>query len=75
MKQALLPLLGVASFFAATRSASAQDVTLTIATVDTIDMIRMRQLSGYFTAVHPTIALNWITLNERALRQRVFTGF
>jgi len=73
MKQAVRTLLGVAIFFAATISASAQDVTLTIATVDNGDMIRMQKLSGNFTASHPHIALNWITLDENILRQRVTT--
>lgn len=73
MKQALLTLLGVASCFASTLPASAQDVTLTIATVDNADMVRMQALSDHFTSSHPNIALDWITLNEGLLRQRVST--
>lgn len=73
MKQTVCTLLGVAIFYAATISASAQNVTLTIATVDNVDMIRMQKLSGNFTASHPNIALNWIILDENILRQRVTT--
>jgi sorbitol/mannitol transport system substrate-binding protein len=73
MKQTVLTLLAVASLFAATISASAQDVTLTIATVDNVDMIRMKKLSSNFTAAHPDIELEWITYDETILRQRVST--
>jgi sorbitol/mannitol transport system substrate-binding protein len=73
MKQALLTLLVVATFYATASSVFAQDVTLTIATVDNVDMIRMQKLSGNFTASHPDVALNWITLDENILRQRVTT--
>ncbi|MDT3778098.1 sugar ABC transporter substrate-binding protein [Nitrospira sp. MA-1] len=73
MKPSVRILLGVVIFFAATISASAQDVTLTIATVNNGDMIRMQKLSGIFTASHPHIALTWITLDENILRQRVTT--
>jgi sorbitol/mannitol transport system substrate-binding protein len=73
MKRRFFTLLAVASLFAATFSASAQEVTLTIATVDNADMIRMQQLSSHFTDDHPNIALNWVTLDETILRQRVST--
>lgn len=73
MKQAVFILLGVAIFFVPTISASTQDVTLTIATVHNGDLIRMQKLSGNFTDSHPHIALNWITLDENILRQRVTT--
>lgn len=73
MKLSLLTLLIVAIFSVAAFAAPAQKVTLTIATVDNGDMIRMQKLSGNFTATHPNIALNWITLDENTLRQRVTT--
>lgn len=73
MKQALLTLLSVALLTVAATSALAQKVTLTIATVDNGDMIRMQKLSENFTTSHPNIALNWITLDENVLRQRVTT--
>ena len=47
--------------------------TLTIATVNNGDMIIMKQLSGEFEKAHPDIHLNWVTLEENVLRQRVTT--
>ena len=73
MKQALFTLLGVMIFSVAAHATPAQKVTLTIATVDNGDMIRMQELSAHFTAAHPHIALHWITLDESILRQRVTT--
>ncbi|TFL19095.1 ABC transporter substrate-binding protein [Jannaschia formosa] len=45
--------------------------TVTIATVNNGDMIRMQGLTDDFTAKHPDIALEWVTLEENVLRQRV----
>ncbi|APX89922.1 sugar ABC transporter substrate-binding protein [Brevirhabdus pacifica] len=45
--------------------------TLTIATVNNGDMIRMQGLTEDFTAKNPDIALEWVTLEENVLRQRV----
>ncbi|PZO78738.1 MAG: sugar ABC transporter substrate-binding protein [Mesorhizobium amorphae] len=45
--------------------------TLTIATVNNGDMIRMQQLTSDFTTKNPDIQLNWVTLEENVLRQRV----
>ncbi|MCO6050403.1 sugar ABC transporter substrate-binding protein [Mesorhizobium sp. RP14(2022)] len=47
--------------------------TLTIATVNNGDMIRMQKLAGEFTKANPDIQLNWVTLEENVLRQRVTT--
>ena len=47
--------------------------TLTIATVNNGDMIRMQGLTDDFTAKHPDIKLEWVTLEENTLRQRVTT--
>ncbi|QKJ86196.1 sorbitol/mannitol transport system substrate-binding protein [Paramixta manurensis] len=49
------------------------ETTLTIATVNNGDMIRMQKLTSDFTAKHPDIKLNWVTLEENILRQRVTT--
>ena len=65
-------LLGAAALCAAL-PASAQDTTLTIATVANPDMERMRALSGAFTAENPDVALEWEVLDENTLRQRVTT--
>ncbi|MEZ5778036.1 MAG: sugar ABC transporter substrate-binding protein [Paracoccaceae bacterium] len=56
-----------------TAAVSAQAETLTIATVNNGDMIRMQGLTDDFTAKHPDIELNWVTLEENALRQKVTT--
>jgi sorbitol/mannitol transport system substrate-binding protein len=45
--------------------------TLTIATVNNGDMIRMQKLSADFSKKHPDIKLNWVTLEEADLRQQV----
>ncbi|WP_227421821.1 ABC transporter substrate-binding protein [Pacificispira spongiicola] len=57
--------------FGMVSSASAE--TLTIATVNNGDMIRMQKLSEDFTAQNPGIDLDWVTLEENVLRQRVTT--
>ncbi|HET7412941.1 MAG TPA: extracellular solute-binding protein, partial [Pararhizobium sp.] len=51
----------------------AHAVTLTIATVNNGDMIRMEKLSGDFKKKNPDIDLKWVTLEENVLRQRVTT--
>ena len=47
--------------------------TLTIATVNNSDMIRMQQLANIFEARNPDIKLNWTVLEENDLRQRLTT--
>ncbi|NHW99463.1 ABC transporter substrate-binding protein [Pseudomonas koreensis] len=47
--------------------------TLTIATVNNSDMIRMQKLSKTFESEHPEIKLNWVVLEENVLRQRLTT--
>ncbi|AZE23489.1 Various polyols ABC transporter, periplasmic substrate-binding protein [Pseudomonas chlororaphis subsp. aureofaciens] len=47
--------------------------TLTIATVNNSDMIRMQKLSKAFESEHPEIKLNWVVLEENVLRQRLTT--
>ncbi|CAA6806496.1 MAG: Various polyols ABC transporter, periplasmic substrate-binding protein [uncultured Thiotrichaceae bacterium] len=46
---------------------------LTIATVNNGDMVRMQKLTDDFAAKHPGIELEWVTLEENILRQRVTT--
>ncbi|WP_153772118.1 sugar ABC transporter substrate-binding protein [Labrenzia sp. CE80] len=46
---------------------------LTIATVNNGDMIRMQKLADDFTAKNPDIELEWLTMEENVLRQRVTT--
>ena len=47
--------------------------TLTIATVNNSDMIRMQKLAKTFESEHPDIKLNWVVLEENVLRQRLTT--
>ncbi|WP_022972876.1 ABC transporter substrate-binding protein [Xanthomonas maliensis] len=54
-------------------NAAARQDTLVIATVNNGDMIRMQKLTADFTAQHPDIKLEWVTLEENVLRQRVTT--
>lgn len=57
-------------FFAT--AASAQDTTITIATVNNGDMIRMQGYTDLFTE-QTGIGVEWVTLEENVLRQRVTT--
>ena len=47
--------------------------SITIATVNNGDMIRMQTLTDDFTSKNPDIQLNWVTLEENVLRERVTT--
>ena len=69
MRKSPLLLVCLASLFAASASAE----SLTIATVNNGDMIRMQRLADDFTAKNPDIELDWVTLEENILRQRVTT--
>lgn len=46
---------------------------ITIATVNNGDMVRMQKLTGEFTKKHPGITVEWVTLEENILRQKVTT--
>ncbi|UOM34605.1 sugar ABC transporter substrate-binding protein [Acuticoccus sp. I52.16.1] len=64
-------LIGASSVLALGIAAQAQ--TVTIATVNNGDMIRMQALADHFTEANPGIDLEWVTLEENTLRQRVST--
>ncbi|MQB20017.1 sugar ABC transporter substrate-binding protein [Agrobacterium tumefaciens] len=64
-------LLGACSALALSGLASAE--TLTIATVNNGDMIRMQGLTKEFTDKNPDIHIEWVTLEENVLRERVTT--
>lgn len=64
-------LLGACSALAFSGLASAE--TLTIATVNNGDMIRMQGLTKEFTDKNPDIHIEWVTLEENVLRERVTT--
>ncbi|NRG16272.1 sugar ABC transporter substrate-binding protein [Rhizobiales bacterium] len=64
-------LLGAVSLGVMTGLVHAE--TITIATVNNGDMIRMQKLTDDFTAKNPDIDVEWVTLEENVLRQRVTT--
>jgi sorbitol/mannitol transport system substrate-binding protein len=64
-------LLGACSALAFSGAAFAE--TITIATVNNGDMVRMQKLTDDFTAKNPDIELQWVTLEENVLRERVTT--
>ncbi|MEO3386957.1 sugar ABC transporter substrate-binding protein [Mesorhizobium sp. CAU 1741] len=64
-------LLGACATIALSQASFAE--TITIATVNNGDMIRMQRLTDDFTAKHPDIELEWVTLEENVLRERVTT--
>ena len=49
------------------------ETKITVATVNNGDMIRMQGLMSDFNAKHPDIMVNWVTLEENVLRQKVTT--
>lgn len=71
MKYLARALYSTAALSLMTTAAAAEKIT--IATVNNGDMVRMQQLTDDFTAKHPDIELEWVTLEENILRQRVTT--
>ena len=65
-------LVAAASTLAFVSFANAE-TTLTIATVNNGDMIRMQGLTDDFTKANPDIKLEWVTLEENVLREKVTT--
>jgi sorbitol/mannitol transport system substrate-binding protein len=53
--------------------AATAETTITVATVNNGDMIRMQGLMDGFNAKHPDIKVEWVTLEENVLRQKVTT--
>jgi sorbitol/mannitol transport system substrate-binding protein len=72
MKPLLTGVFGAFAFAALATTALAE-TTLTIATVNNGDMIRMQGYTDDFTAANPDVKLNWVTLEENDLRQKVTT--
>ncbi|HEX9857382.1 MAG TPA: sugar ABC transporter substrate-binding protein [Paracoccaceae bacterium] len=64
-------LLGACAVTALASAVAAE--TITVATVNNGDMIRMQGLMEDFNAKHPDIAVEWVTLEENVLRQKVTT--
>ena len=74
MTTTIRALLGATALCAVAGLAAAQDgTTITIATVNNGDMIRMQGLTAAFNELHPDITLEWVTLEENVLRQNVTT--
>jgi sorbitol/mannitol transport system substrate-binding protein len=69
----MLRALSGACVAAVLASAATADTKLTIATVNNGDMIRMQKLTDDFTSKNPGISLEWVTLEENVLRQKVTT--
>ena len=65
-------ILGAVSLITMISVAQAE-TKLTIATVNNGDMIRMQGLTDDFTAANPDIKLEWVTLEENVLREKVTT--
>ncbi len=71
LKHVLGALLGAVTLLGSAPSIA--QTTLTIATVNNGDMIRMQALTNEFTAKNPDVTVKWVTLEENVLRQRVTT--
>ncbi len=72
MTLTLRALMGASAAVCLATAALAQ-TTITVATVNNGDMIRMQGLMDDFNAKHPDITVEWVTLEENELRQRVTT--
>src|ERR1700733_15004227 len=72
MKVLVKGLLGAVALAGFSLPAYAE-TTLTIATVNNGNMIDMQKLTDDFTKANPDIKLNWVTLEENVLRQKVTT--
>src|SRR5438034_9263123 len=71
VKHVLGALLGAVTLLGSAPSIA--QTTLTIATVNNGDMIRMQALTNEFTAKNPDVSGKWVTLQQNVLRQRVTT--
>ena len=73
MTRTIRALMGASALCAVGTVAAAEShvTTLTIATVNNGDMIRMQGYTDDFTEKNPGIELEWVTLEENVLRQRV----
>ncbi|MBY6006526.1 sugar ABC transporter substrate-binding protein [Salipiger bermudensis] len=69
MSNSFRALMGACAIGALATAASAE--TITVATVNNGDMIRMQGLMDEFNAQYPDIEVEWVTLEENVLRQRV----
>ena len=73
MTTTLRALLSATAMLALVGTASAETTTITVATVNNGDMVRMQTLMDDFYAKNPDIKVEWVTLEENVLRQKVTT--
>ena len=73
MTMTLRALLGATAALALAGMAAAATTEITVATVNNGDMVRMQGLMDDFYKKHPDIHVNWVTLEENVLRQKVTT--
>ncbi len=73
MNITLRALLGATVALTLAGMAHAETTEITVATVNNGDMIRMQGLMDDFYSKHPDIHVNWVTLEENVLRQKVTT--
>ena len=72
MKVHMMGLLGAVALAGFSLPAFA-DTTLTVGLVNNGDQIRMHDLADDFTKSNPDIKINWVILEENALRQKMTT--
>ncbi|PTV97197.1 sorbitol-binding protein /mannitol-binding protein [Rhodobacter aestuarii] len=72
MNTKIRALMGACALSALATAALAE-TTITVATVNNGDMVRMQGLMDDFYAKHPDIKVDWVTLEENVLRQKVTT--
>ncbi|MBZ4023790.1 sugar ABC transporter substrate-binding protein [Rhodobacter sp. TJ_12] len=72
MNTTIRALMGACALSALATTALAE-TTITVATVNNGDMIRMQGLMDDFYAQHPDIKVDWVTMEENVLRQKVTT--
>jgi len=70
MTYSVRALLGACAAMALATAVSAE-TTITVATVNNGDMVRMQSLMDDFYAKNPDIKVEWVTLEENVLRQNV----
>ena len=73
MKTTRITSMPIACLALSTTFSAAMADTITIATVDNGDMVRMQGLTEHFTKANPDITVEWVTLDENTLRQRATT--
>ena len=73
VKKTIRAYVAAAVALMAVATTSAQAETITVATVNNGDMIRMQGLMSDFNKKYPDIKVEWVTLEENVLREKVTT--